>query len=294
MRVTLSLPTAQEGAIDALFWKATPDFTGLWGLEPQQIVIDGWEGNMVFYPTELSGAAGLSVPAALVGSNDHVRYSVGGPPLTFATHLSGDAFERIERFRNAGPLVVRLEGRLKILCLGPERSHDDAKLRALLLAWTPGRSNSFMDVYCEPREIREHWIEHVLPAFGKPHRVVIEVALPRLAAINEAGVHTLAHLREGELEIVHGRYKAAAHATFRALEALQELLASVEAARGKLVRSQISKEISALHGIAHKGRHDVSHDGTPPIEFDRSLAMHLLNATKLIAGFVLECAQTAS
>jgi hypothetical protein len=294
MQTSLSLPTAQSGAIDSLIWKATLDFAGLWGTDAQQIVIQDWQGDIAFYHrADLSGGGMISVPATLVGANDHVRYSVGRAPLTFKTCLPGDAFERIERFRNAGSLVARLEGQLKILCLGPMQSLDNARVQALLRGWSPGGSNGFVNVDCEPREIRDQWIEHVLPTFGKPNRVLIEATLPKLAPSNEAGVRTVVHLQEADVDFTHGRYKGAAHAAFRALEALedQELLDGVEAVYGKLVRNQVSKQISALHGVTHKGRHDASQEPTPPIEFDRSLAMHILTATKSIAGVVFACDQ---
>jgi hypothetical protein len=291
MQTVLQLPAVQTGAIDALVWKADVDFTGLWGIDVQLIVIQGWQGDVRFYRrADLSGG-GISLPATLVGANDHVRFSQRGAPLTFKTHLPGDAFDRVERFRASGPLFARLEGELQTLALGPHRALENHRIQLLLQAWTPGHVCAYNSVECEPRAIRDHWLEHVLPAFGKPYRVLIEARLPKLAPASEAGARAVEHLEDAERAFIHGHYERAGHTTYKALEALQELLGGVEVHYGALVRGQLALQIKSVHGITHKNRHDASKEHSPPIEWDRSLAMHVMTAAKSIAGIVFACEQ---
>jgi hypothetical protein len=286
MRVTLSLPTAKTGAIDSLVWKAEVDLSGLWGTELQHVVVHAWQGDITFYHRSDLEGGGISIPATLVGEENHVRWSQRAEPLTFSTHLPGDAFERIERFRSAGSLCARLEGKLNALALGPQNYNETARLQLLMRSWTVGGMTRFNEVHCEPRDVRDRWIEHVLPAFGKPHRVLIEAMIPKLAPDSEHGKRAVGHLQEADRAFIHGHYEQAAHVAYKALEALQQLLEPVEGRYGLLVRSQLTKQINAVHGITHKGRHDESKEPTPPIEFDRNLAMHIITSVKSIAGAI--------
>ena len=120
-----------------------------------------------------------------------------------------------------------------------------------------------------------------------PGRVVLEAALPKLESDQEAAKRAFEYLAKAQAAFDEGRYEPVGAAIYKALEALQTLYAHTETVYGSTIRGFVKNEVGALSALTNEVRHDEAKMKRPTSDIDRTLALHLLTATKSVAAVLL-------
>ncbi len=283
---------AETGAIDSLVWTAEVrlDF----GPQAEQLFLLGWLGGVALYrepvaSNSLPASGKLLLPATWESHPDQTKVFSSSPLLMkLRTALPGDAFDRIERFRDGGRLYARFEGKLEYLALGPSDAARDQRIGALLACLAVGRNVIWRDIWGDSLELtRDVWAGTILPALRPPGRVILEAALPTLASDHDAAKRAFEYIAKAQASFDEGRYEPIGQAIFKALEALQTLYEHTERAYGAMIRGFVKNEVGALSAIANEVRHDEAKMQRPTSEIDRTLALHLITATKSVAAVIL-------
>jgi hypothetical protein len=284
----------ETGPIDSIVWTAEVRFD--YGPEAQVLSLQGWKGVVALYhePVRTGSLPGpgpgkLTLAATWESEHEHSQmFSNSTATMRFRTALPGDALDRIEQFRAGGRLFARLEGKLRFFALGPIDADARTRIEALLACYDVGRKSIWNDLWGDSLELtRDLWTGTVLPVLRPPGRVVLEAALPKVESDQEAARRAFAYIAKAQASFDEGRYEPVGAAIYKALEALQTLFAHTDAAYGPTIRGFVKTEVGALSALANEVRHDEAKMKRPTSDIDRTLALHLLTATKSVAAVIL-------
>ena len=285
---------AVRDAVDRLHWEVLISTSDL---SRDQAFVVHWEGCIVFAREQLPSNQGSApsanrptLPARWTNRENSSRL-FGRGEVTFAlvTDLPGDALQRIDSFRENGPLFARLEGKLVIVHQGPGIGGKYERPWLDDVAEIMGRGNRGWtnNVIGEPFNLRDIWCTQVLATLRPPGRFFLEVRVPLGHPHEEAAKRAVAELAKAQKAFdEEGRYSEVARACYVALEELRKLADRIEDDYGKFARGRFLDQIKETMSLCDPERHAdrPHHDG---LVFDRTLALHVLAVTSSIAGVVL-------
>ncbi|WP_437613331.1 hypothetical protein WMF20_11850 [Sorangium sp. So ce834] len=203
----------------------------------------------------------------------------------FVTDLPGDAFDRIERFRDSGRLYARIEGQLAVVRKEGYRASTQPFHDLAAVMW--GDRVPAADIRTEPFELtRDTWCQQILAVIRPPGRYVVEVATPTGSPVDETAKRALDHLAAAQRAFSEGHYSEVARVCYRALDELNQFGQKVDERYGKFGRDRILEQVKTIKSLCNPERHGSQphHDG---LEVDRILAQHVLATTSSLAGVVL-------
>jgi hypothetical protein len=286
---------AVRDAIDRLEWDTR--ISAPFGSAPSFVV--HWEGNVVFYKEPIASNQGMgpSFPRRALAARWTNRENAARvlrpdeSTFTFVTELPGDALDRIESFRDGGRLFARLEGTRFVVNRDPGFAVPNQPKLPWLddVADIMGRGNRPWtdNVWSEPFELREIWCTQVLATLRPPGRFVLDLQLPSASADGDTAKRALDHIANAKKTFIEGgRDGEVGRICYRALDELRKLADGVEARYGKFGRDRIIAQIKETKSLCDPERHgDAPHHDD--LEFDRTLAQHVLAVTSSIAGLLM-------
>lgn len=282
---------AVTGLVDKLMWTvaARADF---WGAPPHlgYLALD-WVGRVVL---SLVPGAPTNAPALVAAwvQREHVTRTFANDDLSlsFETPLPGDALDRVERFRDGGPLFAHVEGSFFVLQFEGESSPRPPLDRAVAVfnQLTQRKTALWTNlVRTEPFELtRDQWAAGVIPALRPPGRVVLEVRLPAVAGDEEIARRALGHIDAAQAAFDVNNTGETARLVYRAIDELLQLEHAVERRYGEFMRKRLSDQAKSIKSLCDPERHGERPSG-PTGAVDRPLAQHLLVTAKALASLYL-------
>lgn len=219
------------------------------------------------------------LPARMIGDDHHNelhRNSVS--TMRCAIDLPPGGIDRLERFRDGGPLYARIVGGFAYIPVGDNPNGEYQALRSLQGV---GLNRSY-SIYGKANRIDPEQWSDVLQVLRRERRLSIEVAIPAKATPESLLSELEDRQKAARRALENGSYAEVARIVFMMLEIMKNNPACVNERYSKSVCKHLNNMASGLRGVANLERHHHGTDGYDHV--DRALAVHLLTSFTTLAA----------
>lgn len=261
--------------------------------EGRDCMLVDFEGGLLFYRQPLGDGMQIQNPDALrlplrwVPSAQKMIWAGRPGEIRFEARCDGKTIERIEEFRDGGPVHLRLEGEFRVLKKGgesPVRPEEDRWMKGVAEWLNGAMPQAVLKVLSKDHTLlAEAWSKSVLSILRHPGSFFVEFTTPH--PTGKVAAEVLEHFKKGQAAFERGGYDEVARVLYIALEAVKGHVANVE--RPQFVKDRILDRIKALNAVCNRERHkEKNGPDEEPVKFDRALAHDALASTASLIGLL--------